>query len=152
MSQIKNKDQKPQISRGNPQLGYSIGGDCDQYPTFSFRHLTANSKYNFGYFNASQSAKMKEAKHSLYDRIEALTRQEWKYWGSLGKANGYETIEFSRLKLAPIDLKITKDNKIYIFRFEIGKKSARIIGYKKGSCPIIHVIGYDFDFSAYDHG
>jgi hypothetical protein len=31
-------------------------------------------------------------------------------------------------------------------------KNARILGIREDGCPILHIIGYDFDFSAYNHG
>ena len=46
------------------------------------------------------------------------------------------------------------DEKIYIFRFKTAdnKNNGRILGFKKDRCPIYYIIGFDFDFSAYDHG
>jgi len=151
MSSFKDKNRKPQISKTT--YGQSLmGGDCDQYPTFSFRHLTTHSDYNLNYYSSNQVREMQTAKQNLYDRMEELCKNNWLYWMTLGKQRGLETLEYSRLKFGPHELELLKDEKVFIFRFKAQNDDARIIGYRKGKCPILHVIGYDFNFSAYDHG
>ncbi len=148
MSPINDKNRKPKFKKEIPKH-LNIGGDCEQYPTFSFRHLTTNSNFNFNYFNTAQAREMQTMKHKLYDRIEEICKNNCRYWGSLNKRNGYETIEYSRLEFQPSDLVLLKDEKVFIFRLN---NNARIIGYRKGKCPIFHIIGYDFNFAAYNHG
>lgn len=148
---FKNNPTKPHLSKAN-NARITIGGDCEQFPTFSFRYLTTNSKFNFGYFRPAQARDMREAKYNLYDRIEEICRKDWRYWGSLNKRSGFETLDYSRLKFSPTELEISKDEKVFIFRFNIHDNDARIIGIRVGKCPIFHVIGYDLDHSAYDHG
>ena len=70
------------------------------------------------------------------------------------KRVGLETITYDQLHFSPGgDAIITKDTKLYVFRFDTyrGRNQGRIIGFKGAPCAVLHVVGYDFDFSAYDH-
>ncbi len=80
MSPINDKNRKPKFKKEIPKH-LNIGGDCEQYPTFSFRHLTTNSNFNFNYFNTAQAREMQTMKHKLYDRIEEICKNNWRYWG-----------------------------------------------------------------------
>jgi len=149
MSKIKDKAKKPQFNKTAVKQDAMMGGDCDQYPAFSFRHLTTRTGHNFNYYGANQANTMKESKKNLYDCIEKLSQGSWMHWGSLSKLQGgLETFEFSQLTFSPKDLKLSNDDKVCVFRF----KDSRIIGIRKGKCPVFHVIGYDLDHSAYNHG
>lgn len=126
--------------------------NCDQYPAFSFRYLTTNKTHNFDYFSTSQAHEKSNALSELSKRILEITSQTWLYWGALGKKNGHETMQYSSLNFTGYGLpeKFTDDEKVYIFQFN--NHSYRIIGVKLDYCPTIFVIGFDFNFGAYDHG
>lgn len=50
----------------------------------------------------------------------------------------------------PPDKNISYDTKLYVFRFG---NDYRLIGYKSNRCrAALHIIGFDFDYSLYDHG
>lgn len=80
----------------------------------------------------------------------------WEELGNLGKKQGgFETIEYNNFKSSitnnlPSSKNISKDTKLYVFRFGHGKY--RMICYKSNSCyAAMHLIGFDFDYSLY-HG
>lgn len=87
-------------------------------------------------------------------RFEELTSHPWLYWEQQPKRAGLETISYDQLNFQPNgDIVITKDTTLYVFRFDTyrGSGKGRIIGFKESPCAVYHVIGYDFDFSAYQH-
>ena len=50
------------------------------------------------------------------------------------------------------ELRLADDSKIIVFRFGKSQKY-RILGVQCKDCAsILYIIGYDWDFSAYDHG
>ena len=148
---LKNIGSNKKIEKDNLE---KQGRICAQFPTFSFRYITTNNHYNLDFFNDSDRRKKEETIHKLYERIEEISKQDWIYWGSLNKKSGYETIPYSSIKFKKQGPVLTGDENIYVFRVKSGRISdeARILGYKEDGCPIYYIIGYDYDYSAYEHG
>ena len=74
---------------------------------------------------------------------------------SMPRKTGLETIPFDELEFSPgPGANLTKDVKLFVFRFDTyqGTGQGRIIGFKSSPCSVYHIIGFDFDFSAYPHG
>ena len=64
---------------------------------------------------------------------------------------GFEKLRYDQINVSPVNLTMPKDENILSFRF--GSADAyRLLGCRKDGCNVLYVIGYDFDFSAYDHG
>lgn len=126
------------------------GFDCEQYPVFSFQHLTTNNHYNFEYFSSHDKKSMELAKSELYNKLEEISKTSWKDWIIQNKKLGAEKLTFSRIHFSGQGIKLAPDEPMYIFRFD--HQSKRIIGFRKDKCPIYYIIGYDFDHSAYNHG
>jgi len=91
-------------------------------------------------------------------RLHEISQYEWVHWYRLNKKKGIETLEYDRIHfdIAPDsenELQITKDTKVIVFRFNTPEKTdgGRIIGLRINSCATLHILGYDFDFSAYRH-
>jgi len=128
-------------------------GQCQstlQSPVFCFGYLTTNGSYNFDYFNNDKNGKL-QAFEKLLVMLAELSRTRWTELLIMGKKRGMETIEFQQVHFNPSNLTIQKHEKMYIFQFDCGKK--RIICYKSVNCRLtLHVVGFDFNFSAYDHG
>jgi|GEM_PF-2061994 len=146
MSGIKQRDKKTKITR---EEILKRENDCEQFPAFSFRHLTANKAYNFEYFKKSQNERsaMLEA---LAVRIAEITSKSYEHWFSLPKKTGCETMPYWQFKeIKPNAINISKDDKVYVFRFN--HQEYRILGIRNGKCPTLQVIGFDFDHSAYKH-
>lgn len=123
-----------------------------QVPWFSFRALTSNPRYNL---DAMPSGSEKEITLSgLYHRLRELSRETWLYWGQQRKQLGLETMAAKDLNFSPGGgVELPRDKTIYIFRFDTyqGSNKGRIIGYKDDPCAVLHIIGFDIDFRAYDH-
>jgi len=131
----------------------SAGCVSDQHPWFSFRYMTRNSAYNLKSLPEGKAREQTLLK--LYERLEELSGKEWLYWNSQPKKTGTETIEYSDLNFtAGNGAAITGDSKLYVFRFDThqGTGGGRIIGYKESPCAVLHIIGFDLDYSAYNHG
>lgn len=131
----------------------SQGCCSDQYPWFSFRSMTKNAKYNLTDLPAGTVRE--QVLWGLYTRLNELSHQPWLYWTQQPKRTGLETLSYHQLNFsADPDAGLTKDTTIYVFRFDThqGAGQGRIIGYKKAPCAVLYIIGFDLDFSAYDHG
>lgn len=122
------------------------GSDCDQFPTFSFLHLTTNKRHNFNYL----TEQIHQTKAILYDRLEEISQHDWKYWLSQPKKTGLEVLPYDRMRFSPKSIQLANDENIYVFRFY--QNQYRILGIRKEKCPVFYIIAYDFDHSAYDHG
>lgn len=113
---------------------------------FSFRYLTSDKKYNF---EKLDKGKKREWCAALFDRMTVISSDSWISWKNKGKETGYETIPADRIAFAPQGRIVSPDEKVVIFRFN---NSGRIIGVKESNNPVLYIIGFDIDFSAYDHG
>ncbi|MCI5892104.1 MAG: hypothetical protein MRZ66_01690 [Clostridiales bacterium] len=122
--------------------------------SFSFNCITNNKKYNFEYFKNSKYEYNKMAA-SLLEKLMLLSQYKWEQLIHSGRKNqlGFEDMQYGEIGFnTPREdfLSLSKDSKVYVFRFNNNKM--RMISAKRDKCPIIHIIGFDFDFSAYDHG
>ena len=127
----------------------------DQHPFFSFRYMTANGGYNINYLNSKDDNERSKTLAGIYASLERISSEPWTTWISRNKAQGLETIDYGRLNFEACGTTVlTRDTKVYIFRFATngGNGKGRIIGFKDSPCSAFHIIGYDFNFSAYSHG
>ena len=65
--------------------------------------------------------------------------------------HGAETLSMDDLRFAANGYQFSNDQKVIVFRFG-GNSSYRLLGVKGNESNVLYVIGYDFDFSAYNHG
>lgn len=144
---IKSKSNK--ISIEEPEKDIS-------YPVFCFKHITTNKKYNINFFKKSKDKQ--RAYGALFYLIGEMQQMTWKDFMSLPKETGMESMKSSELKFNPNDYDLTPDQKVVVIRFN--RQKYRVIGIKeripgasdKESVDIFHVFGFDFNYSAYDHG
>ena len=131
----------------NKKINSNVGETrvCKQDISFSFTYLTTNNKYNF------KSCDDKD-KLDLLIRLEELSKHELIYWMNLGKKNGTELLPVNEIKFKPNNIILSSDQKAIVFRFGKGKNDCRLICIKTGNCPILHIIGFDTNFKAYNHG
>lgn len=146
------KSQEKNVKISKPMLQKRRGADCDQTPAFSFKYLTTNNKHNFDYFTKSMRRDMLDAKHFLMEKLLEITQGTWLQSSGMRKLTGFETMPKNEVEFSPNQYELTSDAKYTIFHFGIGRRDHRIIGFRIDSCPIYYIAGYDFDFSAYDHG
>ena len=147
--QKKLKSKEKQLKLGRQNTASCPGNVC-----FSFCYMTSNSRYNFDYFVNSQKRESETIKANLYDRFEQLSKMTWLELAGLPKKQGFETIPIDSLNFQPSHFSSGQEKKAVVFRFKgVNGKDCRIIGIKEEHCSAVyHVIGYDFDYSAYDHG
>lgn len=123
--------------------------------TFSFRYLVSNKKYSFKYFRKN-TRNSSDAYEALIDRMQQLCKQNMNSAKASGKISGCEPIPYKSFSsnmqsiLDHIDI-VSRDSFLTVFRF--GGNDYRLICKTDLQHPnILHVIAFDFDFSAYSHG
>ncbi len=130
-------------------------GKQSQQILLSFRYLTRNKKHNLNKINKLKANEGNKIYRSIFKRIDEMSHMTWQeLTNESRKARGKELIEYGELKFKVEDpedvLKLTADAKLHVFRCG---NDYRLIGYKGKACTnVLYVIGFDFDFSAYNHG
>lgn len=147
---IRDRSTKPKIQ--SSKSGQNQGCSSEQHPWFSFRYMTQNKQFSLEYLNKLNSSDRESTLVSLFKRLEELSCKPWLYWTQQPKKTGLETISYDQLHFSP-NISLSKDTTIYVFRFDTyrGNGKGRILGFKGAPCSVLHVIGYDFTLSAYDH-
>lgn len=149
---IRDKSSAPKIKK--PSANLSQGCISEQHPWFSFRYMTTNKHYCLSYLDKLQLYEREKTLSGLFSKLEELSQKPWVFWTQKPRTYGLETIEFEQLNFSPGNsAPVTKDSKVYVFRFDTyqGSEKGRIIGFKNSPCAVLHILGYDFDFSAYKH-
>lgn len=132
----------------NKKINFGGSPEPKEYPIFCFKHLTSNKKYNFDYFGNDRE--QKEAKSLILDEILKLQKKSWAEWGLENKKTGYESLPITQINISPKDFITTNDIKVIVFR--INSQRWRLLGIKSQHFKsVLHVIGFDFDYSAYKH-
>ena len=150
MKNIRQKDQRIRLTTPQDQSSCP----SDQYPWVSFRYMTANKDFTVECLERLSGQQRETTLLNLYRKLVELSSRPWSYWLQQRKASGMESMDYSRLHFqANQDAGLTSDTKVYILRFDthLGSGKGRIIGFKQSPCAVLHIIGYDFDFSSYNH-
>lgn len=116
--------------------------------TFSLEYITMNASHTFDYFGKNMREEL-AARQSLSVLLKELSRRSWMEIAQIGKKTqcGFETLPAMQLRFTPSGYEFSRDEKVWVFRF--GKQQYRLIGIQDDRT--LYVIGYDFDFSAYNH-
>lgn len=151
---VKDKSSKQKISKKGLHIKSCEVPDTTIF--FSFQYITSDDRYNINFLKSRGSGKEKEIYYSLISSLEKFSQSTWKDLQLKRKtAGGYETITYGEMKSSignrlPKDKKISDDTKLIVFRFG---NDYRIVGYKSNRCKAaMHILGFDFDYSLYDHG
>lgn len=137
------------MSKHHNQDNHSENLILFNYPSFSFEFLTKQSEFNFDYFkNDSQSEN--EAKAALIDKFLLLSSEDWMSLEHLNKRTGFELLPTKEIKINLNHLPFEKPQKLFVFRFD--KQRFRLIGFKRNNNPVLYILGFDFDYDAYNHG
>lgn len=125
----------------------------DQYPHISMRYVTTNKRHSLEYLDSLSPSDRAMTANGILREFERLTKTRWMDLINQNKGHGGETILLRQIKFSGTD-EHTGDTKIWVFRFDthLGVGKGRILGFKDSPCSALFVIGFDFDFSAYDHG
>lgn len=119
---------------------------------FSWQYLTTNKTHNFERFKGEWRQEL-SARQDLSDLVRDLCSSTWTQ-ALLRRKNekhGAETLSMDDLRFAANGYQFSDDQKVIVFRFG-GNSSYRLLGVKGNESNVLYVIGYDFDFSAYNHG
>lgn len=118
------------------------------YPVFCFKHLTTNKTYNFDYFKNPKD--INEAKSIILDKLIETQSKTWLQLHQLDKRAGIETLSYGDIRVSANNYEILKDQNVYVFR--LNSQKWRIIGIKSEiNKDVLHIIGFDFNYSAYNH-
>lgn len=118
------------------------------YPVFCFKHLTNNKNFNFEYFKIIKEKT--EAKGIILDKLIEIQNKTWFELHQMNKKVELETLSIEIINFEPNNYEFSKDQKVYVFR--LNSQKWRMIGIKSGhNNDVLHIIGFDFNFSAYRH-
>ena len=149
---IRDKAQSNRIRR--KQNEKAQGCVSDQHPWLSFRYMTTSKSHSLKFLDGLDANERDITLQGLFSQLEELARHSWLEWMENRKKTGLETLSYGELNFSPAQEKeLTKDTTLYIFRFDTyqGTGQGRIIGFKRAPCATYHIIGYDFNFTAYQH-
>lgn len=120
----------------------------------SFKHSINNKKYKIDNITSAK-VKCNKIMKTLFEKFEEISNLTWRELQNRPKQTGYETIPISEFKInldnIKSELNLSDDSKIIVFRFN--NQDSRLLGVRSCECSsILYIIGYDWDFSAYNHG
>lgn len=122
-----------------------------KYVTFSFDKMMMSGDYSFEYFKKNKSVNLK-AYQDLLNKLQVLCRLNMHELMQQNKKVGYELLNVCELTDKMQNhcelQQITKESKVTIFRFS--NQKYRMICHMNDN--VFHVLAFDFDFSAYNHG
>ena len=125
-----------------------VDSKIEESPIFCFKYLTTNKDYSFKYFQNDKD--LQYSKAIILDDIIKLQGRGWLAWGRGCGEAGFEAITYNQLNFRPANLDLSSDTKLIVFR--INSQNWRLIGYKSDNFKgVLHVIGFDFNYSAYKH-
>lgn len=149
MSKVKSTGTLPVISSSKKPLSVN-------HVLFSFKYLTKNSKHSFNFFGKKDFREAQIAYHELFDKMQEVSNMSMTEFSGLPKEKGYELMRFEDFPKSTQAILsntgiVTKDKKLAIMRFY--RETCRMISQPDVNHDSIwHVICFDFDKSAYDHG
>lgn len=126
----------------------------DNHIVISFKHSVKDKRYTI-----ERKVKNKEKCNDdikiLFEKLNEISNTTWRELGNKPKDVGYEMIPINSFNVnmenIKKELKLSDDSKIIVLRFGKGQKY-RILGVRCKACSsILYIIGYDWDFSAYNH-
>lgn len=122
---------------------------------FSLKYLTSNGTHGLAYFG-KDLRKSQSAHAALIERMRELCQITIAEARARGKISGSEHIPYKQLKKPmqgicdTVEI-ISKDSDLTVFRFQ--QNEYRILCKADlNHANLMHIIAFDFDFSAYDHG
>lgn len=120
---------------------------------FSFAYLTSHKEHNLDYFHKHPGGNEARSLIHLLDNLQFWSASTWNQLKELShKERGYEEIGVDELRTNILDnlpVALSATDKVTIFRFG---ESGRLAGIHPEDSPVFYVLGFDFDFSLYDHG
>lgn len=127
----------------------------DESIIISFKYSVSTKHYTIEQITKKTKEKCNDKIYYLFEKLEELSKTKLVDFQNKPKSVGYEMIPLNQFKLkidsnTMKELKLTNDSKIIVFRF--GKQNYRMFMIQSKVCPaLLYLIGYDWDYSAYDH-
>lgn len=118
----------------------------------SFNYLTSDKNYKFDYFGTNLRKEL-DARKSLDELLKVINKSTWLDLQGLAKTTlgGFEKINYDSIKKSIFkNSDLTPDSVVYSFRFS--SQNYRLIAFKYDKCTTLYVLGFDFDYSVYNHG
>lgn len=118
--------------------------------SFNLANLTSNDDFNFSYFHDDVRNEC-DAYRQLFLFLVFLSDKTFFDLMGLRKEQrgGFEQIPLNEIGFRPSGIELTDDVRITVFRFGSGKY--RLLGlFEKGNA-VFNIIGFDFNYSAYEH-
>ncbi|WP_288866768.1 hypothetical protein [uncultured Sneathia sp.] len=111
----------------------------------SFEIITTNSKFNFNYFSSKMIREKAKAYDELHRLLAEISNSYFKKLMNKIKNKGLEKLEDINFKPCK---QLYNDENIYVMRFN--QQKYRLIFILRDN--IVYIIGFDFNYSAYNHG
>ncbi len=123
--------------------------------SFNFKYITSNKTYGLKYF-CGDCRNSEKALSELFNKLEELSKITLTDAKANGKIQGCEPLKYSKFNLSFQQIMdntdiISKDSSLEVFRF--CQNNYRLI------CKpdiihtnLLYIIGFDFNYSAYNHG
>lgn len=126
-----------------------------EHIVFSLRYLTSNKAYSMDYFGNDLRGSL-TAHEALLERMQELCRVDMMTAKLRGKISGSEQIPYKSLSQPMQGICdgteiISKDSQLTVFRFW-QNKYRMLCKTDMNHGNLVHIIAFDFDYSAYDHG
>jgi len=128
--------------------------ELDRQIAFSLAWLTTNKKYSFSYFRKNQVREELQARQKLSELLLELSKLTWMkvFAKRRDEPCGTEPIPYRSLSFQA-NQDLPRDTDALSFRFGGGRYRMLAVKTSKNlDSDRLYIIGYDFDFSAYDHG
>lgn len=133
------------------KISSSSGAAHEELISFSFRYMTTNKKHNWDYFAVSQFRDKVKAYDAFIAVMTLLSRKNRIDIIKMSRKDegGSERIPYNQLNFRAGNDCMALEN-VRSFRF--GKGDYRLIGFWSRQSSVFYIIGFDFDYSAYNHG
>ena len=120
----------------------------------SFKYSVKSKDYTINKITKARD-KCNKIIQKLFERLEEISGLTWIELQNRPKETGYEMIPISEFNInfdtIKQELNLSDDSKIIVFRFN--NQKCRLFGVRSHECSsILYIVGYDWDYSAYDHG
>ncbi len=122
---------------------------------FDLSSITENKTYSFGYFKNDNIREQNEAYREFHKKIMELGKKSYIDMIYESKNTSFEKIPYKEFKegfKGSLDASgiVSKDSSLLVFRF--CKQKYRIICKDDiNQSNVLHIIGFDFNYSAYNH-
>ena len=127
----------------------------ENFISVSFRYLSNNRSRNFEFFGDKRWREKTRALEQFFSFLQRLTGKHRLDVMKLSKDVdcGFENLPFSAVNCTPSGYNPSADKSISVFRFgDNGNEgNYRLIGFFENNSPVLYIIGFDFDYSAYQH-